>query len=369
MQKKGIIVILSAVVLMIVTSLTLVLTLGPRVSADDGKRTVGILDKAEYFEIEENEIVGLSLAGNQIVRNCDELQVIIPTGVKVIGRYWLCDEGNNNYNYLLTSVMLPDTLVSIEDWAFRGTGITSIELPASVRGIGPRAFANCTFLRSIFIPETVEYIGDSVFTGYDCLIYCEATSRPENWSSFFASRREIAMNFDNTYGNPVWWNCKLDGHMVYQLAEDGLSYNMVGCVGNVDNVEIGSEFNHLPVKVIDDGAFMGCASLTSIVIPNGVTSIGEMAFAYDNFRSIFIPETVEFMEVAFLTIHNVLFFVKQAVVLMVGMTTGVTKMRALHLCLWRLKIVHIRTFIGIVNWIAILFINLLKTQMVYRVMV
>ena len=47
------------------------------------------------------------------------------------------------------------------------------------------------------------------------------------------------------------------------------------------------------VTSIGDYAFYGCSGLTSIAIPNRVTSIGESAFAYCSINSIIIPNTVK----------------------------------------------------------------------------
>ena len=46
------------------------------------------------------------------------------------------------------------------------------------------------------------------------------------------------------------------------------------------------------VTSIGDSAFMYCASLPSITIPEGVTSIGDSAFYWSGLTSITIPESV-----------------------------------------------------------------------------
>lgn len=59
------------------------------------------------------------------------------------------------------------------------------------------------------------------------------------------------------------------------------------------DLSIPSEMNGIKVKVINDGAFMYCESLTSINIPNSVTRIGSGAFVDCRLlRSITIPEGV-----------------------------------------------------------------------------
>ncbi len=57
-------------------------------------------------------------------------------------------------------------LTSIVDWAFRGSGLTSITIPNNVTSIGRGAFKDCTSLTSITIPNSVTSIGMEAFK--DC---------------------------------------------------------------------------------------------------------------------------------------------------------------------------------------------------------
>ena len=62
---------------------------------------------------------------------------------------------------------LPASLRVIEDEAFEGTSLFSVELPDSVVTIGERAFSNISTLHAVSIPDSVTYIARNAFTGSD----------------------------------------------------------------------------------------------------------------------------------------------------------------------------------------------------------
>ncbi len=64
-------------------------------------------------------------------------------------------------------VRLPDGLTVVEPDAFRGTAVTCVIIPESVRTIGAKAFADCTRLGSIVIPAGVQDIAADAFSGSD----------------------------------------------------------------------------------------------------------------------------------------------------------------------------------------------------------
>ena len=67
----------------------------------------------------------------------------------------------------LTSITIPNSVTSIGDWAFEDcSSLTSITIPNSVTRIGEAAFAGCKGLTSITIPNSVTSIG------YEAFKYC-----------------------------------------------------------------------------------------------------------------------------------------------------------------------------------------------------
>jgi len=64
----------------------------------------------------------------------------------------------------LTTVYLPDTLERIGDRAFSGcTSLRGIYIPPSVRSIGSEAFSGCTELESVCLHSSMRQIGPSAF--------------------------------------------------------------------------------------------------------------------------------------------------------------------------------------------------------------
>ncbi|MBO5869220.1 MAG: leucine-rich repeat protein [Clostridia bacterium] len=79
----------------------------------------------------------------------------------------------------------------------------------------------------------------------------------------------------------------------FTLSDDGTYYIVTDCDESVTEVVIPAEYNGLPVKEIGGYAFGDCETLTSITIPDSVTSIGWSAFSdCSSLTSITIPNSV-----------------------------------------------------------------------------
>ena len=75
------------------------------------------------------------------------------------------------------------TQQKIDESAFEGTALISVELPENLEYIGDKAFANILSLRKIHIPDNTKYIGKDAFTGSrQVTITAYANSYARTWA-------------------------------------------------------------------------------------------------------------------------------------------------------------------------------------------
>ena len=82
----------------------------------------------------------------------------------------------------LTSIKIPDNVITISDHAFSNTGLSSISIPNSVTYILSEAFADCEKLSNITIGNGIRRIGGAVFDAriIECRIYATTPPIAEN---------------------------------------------------------------------------------------------------------------------------------------------------------------------------------------------
>ena len=182
----------------------------------------------------------------------------------------------------LTSIEIPSCVTSIGYSAFTGcTGLTSIEIPSSVTSIGGSAFSSCTSLTSIEIPSSVTSIGDEAFSSCTSLSSIIVASNNSNYDS-----RENCNAIIETSTNTLIQGCLTSIAIPNSVTSIGAGA-FSGCTG-LTSIAIPNG-----VTSICGSAFKGCTGLSSIEIPNSVTSIGSHAFyGCKGLNSIEIPNSV-----------------------------------------------------------------------------
>ena len=122
-------------------------------------------------------VVGL---GNTAFEGCTSLtSITLPENLISIGS-WAFSGCSS-----LTKVTIPDSVTAIWEFAFENcTSLTSVNIPDGLTLIGNSAFYRCSSLKSITIPAGVLHIGSGAFSNCTAItVYCEAESQPTGWNS------------------------------------------------------------------------------------------------------------------------------------------------------------------------------------------
>ncbi|WP_255882191.1 MULTISPECIES: leucine-rich repeat protein [unclassified Ruminococcus] len=184
-------------------------------------------------------------------------------------------------------VYVPDELngvivTSIGDTAFYdNTSLSEITLPKSVVSIGNYAFAGCTNLMLVSIPESkLKSVGNFAFAG------CSYLDHIEDWSSNIEFVGERA--FDDTLwyksnsAGPVYLgkvvigyigDMKVNAKIAIKDGTKGIASAAFANFTNLASVSIPES-----VKNIGEAAFVGCTSLKEISFPSSITRMGAGAF-------------------------------------------------------------------------------------------
>ena len=202
---------------------------------------------------------GVTSIGSSAFDDCTSLtSVTIGNGVTSIGN------GAFSGCSSLTSVTIPDSVTYIDRDAFEDcTLLTSVTIGNSVTSIDNFAFSGCSSLTSVTIPNSVKSIGDYAFSCCNSLEDVYYTGDVAGW---------MAIAFGNYDSNPLYYGADL--YIQNELLTDLVIPNGITDIG--------------------DGVFSGCSSLTSVTIPNSVTSIGSSAFDdCTSLTSVTIPNSVK----------------------------------------------------------------------------
>lgn len=263
---------------------------------------------------------GITSIPSYAFSGCKQLTtLVLPDSITSIGTYAFEYSG-------IKSLVLPDGITTVNSYLFRGSAIESVTIPGSVTSIatyafegcaslteviflegtarmsfGNYAFANCTALRTITIPDRVrssegrtgaitDGIGDYCFAG------CTSLE-----TVLFGEERAITLDSSEYYltlGDYAFSGCTSLVEIAFpdHIGKNTSSGEAIGnyCFAGCTSLVSISFENTCEEFTLDSYVFSGCTSLESVILPSNTVSIDVGAFSgCTKLSEIVIPATVE----------------------------------------------------------------------------
>ncbi len=251
---------------------------------------------------------GLTSIGGYAFYGCSALaSVNIPDGVTSIGNQAFRD------CTALTSIELPDTVTSLDTYAFYGCSkLSSVRLSSALTSIGNYTFQNCSSLAEINLPAGITSIGNQAFYGCSQLLSIELPAGVESIgsSAFYNCTSLASVTWPTcavTIASKAFLNTALAGEIVLPFgstyAEDSFDLEKVTVTISPESGDSNSgSFSDEKTfwEISDDGVLRiwgsgkvddyyfdedgenwnaeWATTVTSLVIEEGVTEIGDGAF-------------------------------------------------------------------------------------------
>jgi|LSQX01.2.fsa_nt_gb hypothetical protein len=271
------------------------------------KEVIEISSQAFYGNTNINTVVlptGLTTIGYRAFYNCSNLETInFPISISSLGNQclngtmWFNNHANgvayvNQFLYGYSGTAPSSTTINVVNGttvicqnAFSGqTGIIAINLPNTLQEIRDNAFYNCSGLTSLIVPNSVTSIGYSALYGCGNLANLTIPFVGSSVSNVTASRNSL---FSHIFG----WSTSPYAGSVLKYQRYSASSSVSTYLPSALNTVIVSGGNLLY------GAFYSCSMITSLTLPNNITSIGNQAIAYcSGINSITIPSSVTNIE-------------------------------------------------------------------------
>lgn len=222
--------------------------------------------------------------GQGVFKGSGLKSIVLPDSVTEIGR--------NTFSNCaaLASVRLPSKLTSIESFAFyKCSALESIELPNTLKFLNSSAFADCG-LKSLIIPDSVETMG-SAFRQCENLEYVKLPKNIKKiyGSAFYKTPKLKSVDLPSsleTIEDSFFWCSSIETIKIPKKVGSIGKKAFESAAASSVAFEEGSV-----LSLIDEEAFLNCKNLESIIIPSAVKTIGKDAFkGCANLKSVTIEK-------------------------------------------------------------------------------
>lgn len=208
---------------------------------------------------------------------------------------------NSSLNNKLNSITISEGITTVNSNAFSSYGLdflTKITIPSTINNID--FIKNKSFYLSALKEVNISN-DNNTFTSINGVVYNKALTKIEVVPAGYDGKLYIPKtitdiaNIRSGSGNNKAFSGFIleEGHTDFNLFENNLYNNDFSIFLLANKAQQNNIIFHENTTIIEDYAFYGCSSLTSINLPSGLTSIGDYAFrSCSSLTSITIPESV-----------------------------------------------------------------------------
>lgn len=209
--------------------------------------------------------------------NISNLTTIIP-----IGAFENCK--------LLQSIIIPNSVTTIDDYAFKNSGLSNVILPNQLKRVGNEAFKGAK-LSNLILPDSLETIGNYSFSGN----MIESIELPKNVNSIglapFSGNYilNIVVSSENTH-----YDSRDNSNLIIETSTNKIIQGSIKSVIPSSVLIIGEEsYSELNEPPGSDMLIETSRLLVSLEIPDGVTTIEKNAFLNTHYlEKVIVPRSV-----------------------------------------------------------------------------
>lgn len=195
----------------------------------------------------------------------------------------------------LRNITIPETVVNILDNAFENNDLKHLAIPKTVQSLGSDIVLGNPIREVYVFNRNLNFKDDSLYRGgeYEYMYGNEKTKV----YGYKPSSAELYVDSYNTDIENSLVFIELPYHStdssLFQYKDNGDgTATITKYVGKETDIAIPKQINGLKVIAIGDSAFSSGTKLTSVIIPDGVTTIGKSAFNRNSLSLAIIPHTV-----------------------------------------------------------------------------
>jgi len=237
--------------------------------------------------------------------NCKALSSIqLPSTLKSIGEEhdfldFLSPSGIFSYCTALKSITLPDGLELIGYRTFRGcTALTDVSIPIGVRKIDAQAFYNCSSLTKIVIPKQVSEIESYVLAGCSSLTDVQILSPIEEIpQGMFENCTNLTSFTIPTAVKTIGYESFKGSGLITMTLPEGIT--SIGDMAFMNCELLKDVHLSTTIEMIEPSAFSGCTSLVSVNFADDckLTTIGNSCFYQcTSLNTIELPAAIRVIE-------------------------------------------------------------------------